>query len=446
MITEAVFQKIDIRIKEELLQAEESIYIAVAWITDESIFEILLFKSRLGCKVILIIENDHINRNSNINFDLISNGHSKVFMVNKMHNKYCIIDGKTIITGSYNWSNNAKSKYENITIIKENKEITKEYITAFFDLIRESRSNFELVELISPLENLIKRLSLLKGYVSYDILNEIEKELFKLGTLKADSTITEIYKFCNDNGLTYSLSQLKKKTSENTIIPSKNENIALFKKELNALQIRFVGLEKEKNEIDTLISSFQMRHKNEIGDIVLELLREKKLSFSESDQEYDQLNDNEERYKSIFDSSEDKNSIEISEEEKKNLKKLYRKASKLCHPDRMGEDLKEIAESVFNRLKIAYKRNDISEVIEILEELENGVNLKKSSSSNPEYENLLYYIEKLQKSVRILELEINEIKQTVYYKKIISITDWDAYFKDLKKQYKNELDLLKDAK
>lgn len=37
-----------------------------------------------------------------------------------MHNKYCIIDGRLLITGSYNWSDNAElSNAENIIVIHD---------------------------------------------------------------------------------------------------------------------------------------------------------------------------------------------------------------------------------------------------------------------------------------------------------------------------------------
>jgi len=36
-----------------------------------------------------------------------------------MHNKFCVIDSKTVVTGSYNWTKKAQSNYENITIIKD---------------------------------------------------------------------------------------------------------------------------------------------------------------------------------------------------------------------------------------------------------------------------------------------------------------------------------------
>lgn len=45
---------------------------------------------------------------------------------NLMHNKYCIIDNKKVIDGSYNWSNNAKYNLEHVIVI-ESRTVAKMY-------------------------------------------------------------------------------------------------------------------------------------------------------------------------------------------------------------------------------------------------------------------------------------------------------------------------------
>lgn len=69
MQTEAIFENIANRIIEEIQTANKSIYIAVAWFTNKSIYEQLLLKAKQGCSVQLIISNDKINENSFIDFE-----------------------------------------------------------------------------------------------------------------------------------------------------------------------------------------------------------------------------------------------------------------------------------------------------------------------------------------------------------------------------------------
>lgn len=54
-----------------------------------------------------------------------------------MHHKVIVIDGKTVITGSYNFSKNAETRNnENLLIIKENREIAAAYLREFERITR----------------------------------------------------------------------------------------------------------------------------------------------------------------------------------------------------------------------------------------------------------------------------------------------------------------------
>lgn len=65
MQTEAIFENIADRIQQEIKKANNSIFIAVAWFTNKSIFETLLLKAKQGCKVYLMISNDEIYNGTN---------------------------------------------------------------------------------------------------------------------------------------------------------------------------------------------------------------------------------------------------------------------------------------------------------------------------------------------------------------------------------------------
>ena len=61
-----------------------------------------------------------------------------------MHNKFMIINGKQLVTGSYNWSTNAeKYNYENCLIL-EDKELIKKYSVEFEKLWKEAVSYDQL--------------------------------------------------------------------------------------------------------------------------------------------------------------------------------------------------------------------------------------------------------------------------------------------------------------
>lgn len=56
-----------------------------------------------------------------------------------MHNKFCVIDNQIVITGSYNWSDNAEYKNdENISIQVDPKQATK-YSVKFRELRKQKK-------------------------------------------------------------------------------------------------------------------------------------------------------------------------------------------------------------------------------------------------------------------------------------------------------------------
>ena len=77
-------------------------------------------------------------------------------------------------------------------------------------------------------------------------------------------------------------------------------------------------------------------------------------------------------YHEEFESSKNEEIAKLTEDEQKELKSKYRKASKLCHPDLVSDEQKELATKLFAELSDAYERNDLEKVREILENLELG--------------------------------------------------------------------------
>ncbi|MBF2708177.1 phospholipase D-like domain-containing protein [Flavobacterium soyangense] len=136
MQTEAIFENIASRIQEEVNKAQKSIYIAVAWFTNKNIFDQLLKKAKEGCAVQIIISNDDINNNSSINFEQLNKYKGKIYKIGNgdnelMHNKLCIIDDNTVITGSYNWNEESNNSFENIIINYNSSKLAEQFIVLF---------------------------------------------------------------------------------------------------------------------------------------------------------------------------------------------------------------------------------------------------------------------------------------------------------------------------
>lgn len=91
-------------------------------------------------QVAIIIANHEFNKNSRVDFkELLQNNGYVGYIGNindgskdkLMHNKFCIIDNTTIITGSYNWTYKARINDENIIIIKNDDHIVEKFNDKF---------------------------------------------------------------------------------------------------------------------------------------------------------------------------------------------------------------------------------------------------------------------------------------------------------------------------
>lgn len=114
--------------------SKKELYIAVAWVTSNTIMDELGKAKRRGVEIIAIIDDNEKNNRSICKLRNACNEVKSIVMStggnNYMHNKYCIIDNKKVIDGSYNWSNNAKHNLEHVIII-ESRNVAKMYKDSF---------------------------------------------------------------------------------------------------------------------------------------------------------------------------------------------------------------------------------------------------------------------------------------------------------------------------
>lgn len=137
------FKDIKKKLLEAIAEAEFIIYCAVAWITDFDIIDALIVKSKEGVKIELLVNDDDTFSSKKESFLPFIQAGGKLYLYPKgkalMHNKFCIIDLNTIITGSFNWTYSAATLHkENIIIEKDNIQASKDFAREFKELKRAS--------------------------------------------------------------------------------------------------------------------------------------------------------------------------------------------------------------------------------------------------------------------------------------------------------------------
>lgn len=128
----AKFEKIQSNILATLDKAKISITVAVAWFTDDILYKKLIEKKEQGVDVRVVINNDGVNKKHGIDISELNVVKIKGERGGIMHDKFCVIDNQIVISGSYNWTDNAELRNaENINITENDNALATNYSLEF---------------------------------------------------------------------------------------------------------------------------------------------------------------------------------------------------------------------------------------------------------------------------------------------------------------------------
>lgn len=126
------------RILELLEAAQESIDVAMYTFTNSKIAWALAKARERGVRVRVLLDGQEINNKYSKGVFLKRRGIYVVYdrMPGLMHNKFCIIDNKIVITGSYNWTATAEEKNEENIVVIHDSRVANSYKTRFEYLLK----------------------------------------------------------------------------------------------------------------------------------------------------------------------------------------------------------------------------------------------------------------------------------------------------------------------
>ena len=144
---------------EELADAKKEINIAMYILTDRELSNALISAKDRGVKVKILLDAKSAEEIGYSKHHFLSERKIDVRLDNThksyggkyegiMHNKFAIIDNKTLITGSYNWTHSAeKLNNENLLIIKDAEELINKFEEEFLKLWDRSKTSKKPVSL-----------------------------------------------------------------------------------------------------------------------------------------------------------------------------------------------------------------------------------------------------------------------------------------------------------
>ena len=262
--TEVVFEDIEETVLKELKTASETIKVAMAWFTNPSIFKQLINLLKKGIDISILTNNDLVNNGGHsLNFQKMIDAGANLFLVNEdslMHHKFCIIDDKTIINGSYNWTISAEYyNYENILIIRNNTKLVHDFVKEFDDLTNS------LSKVDTMPDSVPERLKYDRLSYKYTLTTELIDKADSAGT----NTLKKRYYFealsvSNDDFVRQSIPEQYLKEFDNSPLSVKYKNERsitdeLVKQETDKLLSNLSQLDIKKERISLKIEKLKQR-------------------------------------------------------------------------------------------------------------------------------------------------------------------------------------------
>jgi len=425
---------------DNLSKAKHSVQVAVAWFTDVVLFSKLLELQKNGIKIELIITKHQFNDQSHNDYSII-NENGGIFIeiggdYSTMHHKFCIVDHRILLQGSFNWTRKAnESNNETLILIAGDNNSINEFTGEFERLKRLAGMTQEIHEL--EIAAALKYFSLIKALIEIGRTDEINPYLHEIKDIKE---LQDLVQLLFDEKYEEAVSEIDKLTKQYTGIV----NHSLIVKEEIIFRIRLISeqikqLEIEKTEIEEEIENFNRRYILELNPLLAEIIRikkkilEKLKSKGQGDDAIEGLTEEFEKLQEDIQNEEEKSVVELTNDEKKSLKELYHESATLCHPDSIKcviKDKKQ-AEEIFAKLSIAYKTKDFETVKQITEELRLG-NVNINNITENEIVKLQVKLAALEKKFNRIFKDIESYKTKDPFLTISQIQNLDKFFEDQK--------------
>lgn len=399
MQLQAHFQNIQQVIISHLQDAQHEILVAVAWFTDREIFEVLCQKAQSGVQVSVALLGDDINQAPGaLSFHRLHNLGGKVTFLPSgsdgapmMHHKFCVLDTKTVITGSYNWSKKAQSNDENITVVTDSPEFARQYRQAFLGLAAGLTTQDISSSVQVNTDAVRRRLEMVRNLILLGEQDDLPPHIQKLRPIVEQLRLQALLHALEQGNYKIALQDIETYLQRSSALVLREDiDVPNLQFQLQILELRLQSLANEKSDLERALIIFNRRYNDALGTLMIDLLgaqatlarqkaeaqRHQANKNSQAEQDAEQAEQAEQDWQDYQQEYEEQQTesapSQLNSEDEAELKKLYRKACSLCHPDRFEDDQKEAAHQAFVVLQEVYKTNDLPALRELHATLKNG--------------------------------------------------------------------------
>ena len=372
----------------EIGLARHTIHAAVAWFTDPALFAALLERQRAGVAVALAVADDAINlKPGGLPFGELTaaGGQFRAVAGALMHHKFCVLDGRDLLTGSYNWTRKAAAEnQENLVLTTGDADLARRFVAEFGALTQPVGAGGAGRPAADPgLARALKRAERIRLDLQLQETDDLDKQA---GRLAADAPTEPRVRAVADaltagrltdaialiDALLLAFAQITVWT---------DPRVATLQLEIRLLETEVVALTNEHLDASTTLTAFHQRFTRELGALLEEILRLKTAlaararqtsATAEAEYQRAQTRYDEQRRQRATTEAEAAQTLPLDAAARADLKRAYREASLLCHPDRVAEPDRPAATAAFQRLEAAYRRQDLAAVRALLTDLRRG--------------------------------------------------------------------------
>lgn len=438
METKVIIENTTERYINELQSANDSIEILASELQNTEIVNVLLLKTKQGIRVKLFFSaqaaqfwQNHLQSGG---IDVQENGFQLVQSEVDFSN-VCLIDNSKLLIGSYAFDNGAKR-----SVLVSVTDTTNVIVAVQNSL--STLSNFAQGQ--EHINNqLIERLKLLKTTLK---LEDLELSLMQVNRIhetalgnvpQFEPIIHQIKQKIEALHFSAAASQIEEIINKNdSLMYLTDTDSILGQLSIKELEMRTFAIESELAESKKMIHNFERTYNTMLNDSMVRLLnlRIQKLELEAKDNPLQK----QELEEAINERNEFLNSIQFSKKEKRfivdkkrntEITKLFRKASKLCHPDLVSEKQAADAKEIFEQIRQAYDANDYDRLERMYLQLKKGFFAPKLYKVT-DFQALQTALMNLKEKSNAAENEYFELRFSKSFETVKNINDWAAFFED----------------
>jgi hypothetical protein len=292
------------------------------------------------------------------------------------------------------------------------------------------------------LPNIISRLVAIKSLLDLGDLELVAVASSRLESERAEPKIEGVLSALEDHRYSEAAELIGKLLADGTRLARWiDPDIALLDAELEQLTAELADLETEQAELEHLLSRFQAAHNEALGARIARLLKlrmrilerqlktdpAKRPTYDQARRDFEDFQQDQE----LQQEADARTKWDLSDAEQAELKRLFRKGSKLCHPDLMPPEHHDAAATIFRELRKAYDEGNLERVRQLVKRGEAGLfedSSEAGDSDDRRKERLKAKIADIREALQKARGNIQGIKRSVTYRTMTESTDWLALF------------------